>query len=447
MLVTIRLENFKSFDMETKMTMVSSSKIRKLPGHCAIFPDGTKLLRNVVVYGANAAGKSNLVDFFRVFLATMSEGIPLWAMNWFSKSAEANRKRETILELQFSAGNDFYAYGFSAILNERRITGEWLVNLNSRSGHEKLLKRDSEGRIASSIRFSREETVRFETYSRDFLGNTSSLFLTELNRGKNFNDTSSFNVFRRVHEWLASHVVIFSPNLPMTDFRYYYDEDSLTQVNEMIRTFDTGITDVSIKEVSIDDFRKKVPPAVLQDVMRRIQNGMTTSKTVSISMRSQNDFFNLSCKAGEEPKITTLLIRHGKSFYDFEFSEESDGTRRVFDLLDILLTKDDDILFVIDELERSLHPMLTRRFLELFNERRDTQRTQLLFTTHEDAIMCQELLRRDEIWFVERNAANNSVIYSLDRFKQRYDKKLAKAYMEGRYGAIPVFSSLEDFLK
>ena len=119
----------------------------------------------------------------------------------------------------------------------------------------------------------------------------------------------------------------------------------------------------------------------------------------------------------------------------------------VFDLLDILLSKDDDVLFVIDELERSLHPMLTRRFLELFNERRDTQRTQLLFTTHEDAIMCQELLRRDEIWFVERNAANNSVIYSLDRFKQRYDKKLAKAYMEGRYGAIPVFSSLEDFLK
>ena len=86
--------------------------------------------------------------------------------------------------------------------------------------------------------------------------------------------------------------------------------------------------------------------------------------------------------------------------------------------------------------------MLTRRFLELFNEKRKSQRSQLLFTTHEDAIMRQELFRRDEIWFVERNELNNSVIYSLDRFKERYDKKLASAYMEGRYGAIPVFSSL-----
>ena len=204
---------------------------------------------------------------------------------------------------------------------------------------------------------------------------------------------------------------------------------------------------VSPKEVSLDDFRKKVPPAVLQDVMRRIQKGTAASNTVSISMRSQDDFFNLRCKAGEEPRITTLQIRHGKSFYDFEFSEESDGTRRVFDLLDILLSKDDDLLFVIDELERSLHPMLTIRFLELFNERRESQRTQLLFTTHEDALMRQELFRRDEIWFVNRDSRNNSLIYSLDRFKQRYDKKLAKAYMEGRYGAIPVFSSTEGFLK
>ena len=68
---------------------------------------------------------------------------------------------------------------------------------------------------------------------------------------------------------------------------------------------------------------------------------------------------------------------------------------------------------------------------------------QLIFTTHEDTIMNQELFRRDEIWFVERDATNSSKIYSLDLFKERYDKSLSKAYLEGRYGAIPVFQQFE----
>ena len=67
----------------------------------------------------------------------------------------------------------------------------------------------------------------------------------------------------------------------------------------------------------------------------------------------------------------------------------------------------------------------------------------MIFTTHEASIMDQELFRRDEIWFIERDEENNSRIYSLDRFKERYDKKLSKAYLEGRYGAIPVFNSFE----
>ena len=106
---------------------------------------------------------------------------------------------------------------------------------------------------------------------------------------------------------------------------------------------------------------------------------------------------------------------------------------------DMLITKRDDTVFIIDELERSLHPKLTERFLKLFVDTHTNERMQLLFTTHEAAIMDQDLFRRDEIWFVERDASGASSIYSLDRFKERYDRKLSKAYLEGRYGAIPVF--------
>ena len=148
-----------------------------------------------------------------------------------------------------------------------------------------------------------------------------------------------------------------------------------------------------------------------------------------MTMRTDKSFFTVTLD-DDEPIVST-------------FDEESDGTRRIFDLLDMLLNKNDDIIYVVDELERSLHPKLTEHFLELFMNFHKGHKTQLLFTTHEASIMEQKLFRRDEIWFVERDGNNTSNVYSLDKFKERYDKTLSKAYLEGRYGAIPVFSNFD----
>lgn len=161
-------------------------------------------------------------------------------------------------------------------------------------------------------------------------------------------------------------------------------------------------------------------------------------------MRSKNEFFNIAMDSEDnEPIITTLSFKHGKSLCDFDFDEESDGTRRIFDLLDILLTENKNSVYIIDEMERSLHPSLTKHFIELLNEYHSKSNIQLIFTTHESTIMTQELFRRDQIWFVSRDELNNSNIYPLDRFNERYDKKISKAYLEGRYGAIPIFGSFD----
>lgn len=162
-----------------------------------------------------------------------------------------------------------------------------------------------------------------------------------------------------------------------------------------------------------------------------------------MSMRINDNFFNIIAKDNEEPEISTICLKHGRSFYDFDFEDESDGTRRIFGLIDMILSNRDDILYVVDELERSLHPKLTAHFLKLFMEKHSDRKVQLLFSTHEDTIMDIDLFRRDEIWFVERNGFNSSELYSLDNFKERYDKKLSKAYLDGRYGAIPIFTSFQ----
>ena len=211
------------------------------------------------------------------------------------------------------------------------------------------------------------------------------------------------------------------------------------------KTFDTGISQVKIEEITLDELSNALPKSVFDKMMQHVKNRMEEQEEPSfrMTMRSKETFFNIEVEGHSEPKVTTIRLHHNKSFYEFGFDEESDGTRRLFDLMDMLLNKRDDVLYVVDELERSLHPKLTERFLQLFMQLHDEQRMQLLFTTHESSIMDQAIFRRDEIWFVERNAENASSIYSLDRFKERYDKVLSKAYLEGRYGAIPVFSTFD----
>ena len=443
MLIKISVENFKSFDQLTELTMVSSSKIQSLEEH-KIKIRGTTLLKNAVVYGANASGKSNLIEFFSFFKSCLTDGMPIDYSRYFCKTRQENETRESSFEIQFSINGAFYAYGFSAILSQRQITAEWLYELHTKNPPKLIFERCKDGVLnTEGLNLGKTDLNRMNTYKEDFEGNTTILFLAEMNRNKKHSERSKLLVFKKVYSWIQNNIIVFKPNDPITNFEYYYDHESLEQINQLIETFDTGITSVRIEEISFDELKHNLPQEVFIEVMARLKQKLTEAPDVHhrMSMRSETSFFSIEVAENEEPRITTIRSQHGKSFFDFAFEDESDGTRRLFDLLDMLLIQNENVVFVVDELERSLHPKLTQHFLKQFSQRHAKHQIQLLFTTHEASILDQDMFRRDEIWFVERSAENTSSIYSLDRFKERYDKKLSKAYLEGRYGAIPVLSS------
>lgn len=446
MLVKISVENFKSFDDSAELTMVSSNKIRTNANH-RIKIKSTQLLKYGVVYGANASGKTNMIEFFRFFKECIKSGLPMESTQFFCKNRKENKDRESSFEIQLTVGDKFYAYGFSAILSQRKITSEWLYELYQDGTAKCLFERKGNKRpeLEASIRLSNTEKNKFETYADDFEGNETLLFLTEMNRGKKYGSRSKLLFFKEIFDWIRTHIAVITPNTPLIDFEFYYDDESLQLINKLIEVFDTGISKVNIEQISLDELSNTIPKPVFEKVMGHIRNKMEERENSAfrMTMRSNESFFNVEVHGNNEPKITTIRLRHTKSFYDFGFEEESDGTRRLFDLMDMLLNQRDDVVYVVDELERSLHPKLTEHFLKLFMKMHKDHRMQLLFTTHESAIMDQAIFRRDEIWFVERGAENASTIYSLDRFKERYDKVLSKAYLDGRYGAIPVFSSFE----
>lgn len=447
MLISIAIENFKSFDKLTSFNMIASNKLRNNKDR-VFQTHNISILKSAVIYGANASGKSNLIEAFRFIQhCILSKEIPLTSRQLYCKNNENNEFRISTFEIKMYNNGTCYAYGFDILLKEQTIEREWILE-STKSNEMKILFNREKGKfeLSKELGATKDDLDKFKIYSEDLSENNSVLFLSEMNRNKKITKDSKLYFFKEIYHWFSKDVNIFSPDTPVTNFEYYYDVSSLKIVKHIIKSFDTGITDITVRELTIEELQSKLNKEIFNDIVNTIKEKAShnNSNGFRLSMRSKNEFFNIAMDSGDdEPIITTLSFKHGKSLCDFDFDEESDGTRRIFDLLDILLTENKNSVYIIDEMERSLHPSLTKHFIELLNEYHNKSNIQLIFTTHESIIMTQELFRRDQIWFVSRDELNNSSIYPLDRFNERYDKKIRKAYLEGRYGAIPIFGSFD----
>ena len=450
MLIRFSVENFKSFNDRQELVMIPAKKLKTNKEH-VIALNKVSVLRNATIYGANASGKTNIIDAIRFAKHVITKKIPMEASKMYCRVFSENQEKESKFEFEIYKNGKFYAYGFSLLMSEQIIKSEWLYELlPGKNTQTMLFERETDANrleLGENLMLDEIDTMRFKTYKLDFEDNNTGLFIREMNRNKKMNKESKLTFFRDVFEWFDEDLVTIFPDQPITDFEYFYGDGGSDKINEIIELFDTGISKVKIEEISVADLKNKIPTKIADDILQSFKNKLEDSADnmkAMMSLRTNTAFYNIKGAKGEEPVITTIMLEHGNAFSDFEFSEESDGTRRLFDLLDILISNEKNKIYVIDELERSLHPKLTYKFLELFFEHLKENNTQLIFTTHESTIMDQELLRRDEIWFVERNKDNVSHLYSLDRFKERYDKKLSKAYLEGRYGAVPVLKNFSD---
>ena len=139
-------------------------------------------------------------------------------------------------------------------------------------------------------------------------------------------------------------------------------------------------------------------------------------------MRTRKEFFIVTVYNHNEVKCQTIEFSHSQKNTLFNLNEESDGTVRLLDLLEIILSGDDKT-YVIDELDRCLHPSLSYKFVETFFKIAEKKNIQLIVTTHESRLMDFDLLRRDEIWFVNKKYNGTSDIYSLEEYNTRFDQK------------------------
>ena len=136
-------------------------------------------------------------------------------------------------------------------------------------------------------------------------------------------------------------------------------------------------------------------------------------------------------------EFKTMSFKHENSEATFALSDESDGTVRLLDIIEVLLKSNENRTYVIDEINRKFHPLLTLKFIEEFLMMAEKRNVQLIVTTHESQLMDLKLLRRDEISLVNKDNQGYSSIYSLDSYDVRFDKKIVTEYLKGHYNAVP----------
>jgi AAA15 family ATPase/GTPase len=441
MLIRFVTRNFSSFNQEVEFSMIAG-RARMHPDH--VIRDeawnGIDLLRSAVIYGANASGKSNLIKAMSFAQDLIVNGtkarqlIPVTCHKLSLACAEQPSK----FEFEFKRQGQYYAYGFE--LDAHKVHSEWLYKINKNTQKLIFERETKEGQVTvefGEIDFEDKDDKRFlEFVARGTRPN--QLFLTE-------SIDRNMEHFEEIFSWFADALGIIFPESRYLRFLTSMDEGD-EQSNFLLRylqLFDTGISGFTHEPVDIETELSDLP----EPVKTSLSANLTPEKSLTLHVSRDRRYYTLRMNENQEIQAFKLMAKHsmveGGGEALLEIADESDGTQRLMDLTPALfkLLNNEGVL-IVDELDRSLHPNLSYKILEHFLNNNPEQQSQFIVTTHESNLLNLNLLRRDEIWFVEKDQAGASSLYSLEEFAPRYDKDIRKGYLLGRFGAIPVVGNV-----
>ncbi|MCK9190786.1 MAG: ATP-binding protein [Sphaerochaetaceae bacterium] len=447
MLIKFSVSNFMSFNKTQSLSM-QGNKSNRLKFHM-VSDDRSRLLKSALIFGANASGKSNFIkaiDFARILVLKGDTTRVVLEKKYF-RIDEKNKDKPGIFQFDLELNGKYYSYGFAISYLTNNIIGEWLIDITNKEKviFSRTLKDDSSSYETESILTIKEVTskTRFNIYLDDFKKSEMSNLLVLTDLSKRSSDIEECNILRDIIKWFSKIVVIY-PNThnDLWKFKTVLTNDKV--LTNFLEGLDTGIEKPLIKRVDFVTALKDVPDSVKDNILKEVSNSLNKNDKGTLLLNISGSVFFIKAKKspGKEISYTvnTIVFDHGNSSDCFEFKDESDGTKRIFDLLPLLSIEDEDSLILIDELNQSLHTKLAQLFYEMFMNSCKGLRKQLIFTTHDILLMDLDLVRQDEIWFIERQENHSSKLYSLSDYKVRIDskKKLGADYLVGRYGAIPV---------
>ena len=426
MLIEFSVENYRSILDRQTLSLVASSYFREFESLNTVSSPagddgGLQLLRSAVLYGPNASGKSALIAALRFMedqiLNSQKESqagdeIDVTAFKLSAKSRNADSE----FEVSFIEQGVRYEYGFRC--NRLRFTEEWLFAYPL-GRPQKWFHRvydASEGK----------DVYKFST---SFLGGRQKQIWASQTRPNALFFSTAIQLnnaqLKPAFDWFKSRLRVFDSGRgfsPGYTLQFCKKDEGRARVLEFMNSADLTIADIQVKETvfSADVLPKDMPAALKEELLKDMEG-----------------------KKFAEPRYFHRDI-DSEETVEFDEEEESDGTRALFAFagawLDLI---EKEQVLVVDELDTSLHPLLVHHLVKLMHHA--GSKAQLIFTTHDTTLLSQRLLRRDQVWFMEKNERCSTRLYPLSDFSPRENEAVERGYLNGRYGGIPFLKELDFY--
>lgn len=438
MLVRFIVSNFLSFGEEVEFNML----VGPFKTHQNHIHEGpVKTLRSAAIYGANGAGKSNLIKALEFLQDTVHAGGLKSSIDPLKfKLNRENMDRPVSFEIEFVIAKKMYAYGVSFV--KSRIVKEWLVESGVSKDDKLIFNRevDKTGKVSITVApkyyKSQKQKLLIELIKENLLKN-NELFLCK-------DEVLKIKEITDFKNKITEGLVVIHPQTKYGGLvrNLTTSNKFRTFANNLLETFDTGVCELGVENVDFDKYFGEDDEALKSNLMIELSQGhsiLLNDSGKGVLVTSDDDGNYVVKKV-----ISNHIDNHGEKIA-FELDEESDGTQRLLDFIPAFnAILEHEVTYVIDEVDQSLHPALLKALMKKIMDE-ETVKGQLIFTTHESNLLDLDIFRQDEIWFVEKGKKDNSSkIYSLSEYKPRYDLDIRKGYLKGRFGAIPFLANLEE---
>lgn len=437
MILRVTFENILSFYEETQISFVAgkgSTHANQISR--AKKRDDISVLKSGIIYGANASGKSNIIKAINVLRKIATGKFPKRNIEPFKLIPQSGKYSK--IEIEFKAGSSYYAYGVE--FNIQGLHEEWLYKINSRTDKKVFIRQiTDEGNVFDFGTIEgNEDTKQFVKFLSQG-SPTDHSFLSEYVK----RNGQGLDAIKQASYWFSDTLKIIFPETRYKglSFRAERDKDFQKIFKSLLEVFNTGIVD--IRRTLVKKETVNLPQPVIDEILSSLKPGNTSA----ISLPADNEMYFFEVDADEVPKIYKQQAIHKdikKEDTIFDMREESDGSIRLLDFIPMLIDlQQNSSVYLIDEIDRSMHPMLSQKLLECYFSTLASDRdSQLIFTTHECNLLDLNLIRADEVWFVEKDKNSASHLTSLAEYKPRED--IRKGYLQGRYGAIPFFAPVKN---
>lgn len=437
MLLRYNVSNFKSIGKKIEYSMFPlNDEDPKYLSSIETIVGTWKVLKRGALFGPNASGKTSFIDsinFSQRYILKGSTSNKFTRVNQFKDRANSI----TTFDYVIYANKDVYQYGFS--LDRHCVREEWLYKLSKNGNMQPLFTRSIDSRSITNIEitstYSRKGSKqrKIAELSKEMV-KENQLFLTRL-----YDNKSHTLAIDAIIDWFESLQIIYpSTSLHALPLRVKEDDAFSAFLSKHLDNMDTGVHNISVatEEYSLEKFKDRfnLPDEIMQDIEEK-QTGV-------ISINGQYFIFS-DKKKGQPIMFVRLKFEHqlNGNAVSLNLEEESDGTRRIINLLPILFKIDDSTankIYIVDELDRSLHTKLSKNFISMFEKATANVPAQLIFTAHDVNLLDLDLFRSEEIWFIEKKYSGETRFIPFSDFDINGNENLLKDYLNGRFGAVPV---------